>query len=301
MASVQESAALDEDTVPAQPTTASYFRVEDSIVTNGIRLDIRQFAWQQSCTGRHDSKHYYLDLSLQPRAEGARFYSGVKMMPRFGDVFFLPKGVSFDAVCEPSEYRVLSLTFDGPAAARLFDREEVTVAPPPCFDLQLPVVRQGLARLADELRNPGFGQDVLVEGIAMSLVVDVCRHLQSRAALEDSSTVRMADWRLKRLKDRIQATLDAPLSISELADECGISARHLMRTFKNTVGTTISNYVAEARIEQAKQELLREGALIKVVAGNCGFQSPAAFSAAFRRATGFSPRNYREEAIRARA
>src|SRR5690606_18086542 len=114
---------------------------------------------------------------------------------------------------------------------------------------------------------------------------------------DEAINARMADWRLRRLKDRIEADLAGPLSIADLAGECGLSTRHLMRTFKNTVGTTISNYIADARIAQAKRELLCADALIKVVAGKCGFQSAAAFSAAFRKATGHSPRRFREEML----
>jgi AraC family transcriptional regulator len=77
-----------------------------------------------------------------------------------------------------------------------------------------------------------------------------------------------------------------------------MSPRHLIRTFKNTVGATLSDFIAEARIRRAKEELSREGALIKVVAGDCGFQSAAAFSASFRKATGMTPKEYRQERFR---
>jgi AraC family transcriptional regulator len=43
---------------------------------------------------------------------------------------------------------------------------------------------------------------------------------------------------------------------------------------------------------------VQDGALIKIIAGNCGFQSVAAFSAAFRKAIGLSPRGFRQEMLR---
>ncbi|WP_336971095.1 AraC family transcriptional regulator [Sphingobium aromaticiconvertens] len=286
------------DVLPCQPVTASYFHVENSIVANGIRADIRHFAWERSCDARFEPDSHYLDYSLGPRAHGARLLSeGRRNTPPFGEVAYLPKGSAFEAHCEPSEYRVLCLTFEATAAERIFQNEDLPSTLRPCFDVKSPWVRQGLARIAEEVRNPGFAKDMLVETIAMSLVVDLCRHLQGRQISDDMTNGRMADWRLRRLQDRIEAGLAGPLSIIDLAQECGLSSRHLMRTFKNTVGMTISNYIADARIAQAKRDLVQEGAMIKVVAGNCGFQSAAAFSAAFRKATGLSPRGFRQEML----
>lgn len=293
-----QSMVPTEGPIPCQPLTVAYFHVEHSVIANGIRADIRHFAWEDSFDAEFEANSHYLDYSLGPRAHGARFLSdGRRNMLPFGEISYLPKGGRFDARCEPSEYRVLCLTFENPAAERLFENENLPATLPPCFDVKAPWVRQGLARLAEEVRNPGFAQHLMVETISLSLVIDLCRHLQGRQQADETLNARMADWRLRRLKDRIEADLSETLSIADLADECGLSARHLMRTFKNTVGTTISHYIADARITRAKRELLGPDALIKVVAGNCGFQSAAAFSAAFRKATGLSPRRFREEML----
>lgn len=297
MGSSQPMTPSAVDLVPCMPVTASFFRVEQSMTVRGIRADIRRFAWRQSLKARFEPDAHYLDYSIGPRSRGARLISASRQAAApFGDVSFIPAGSSFEALCDPSEYHVVSLTFDRAAAAAILDNEGLPASLSACFDVRLPIMRQGLARLAEEMRDQGFARDVLIESIATMLVVDLSRHLQSRHEPEGPS--RMADWRLRRLKDRIEAGLAGPLSIAALADECGISTRHLMRTFKSTVGVTISSYIADARIAHARRELAREDALIKVVAGNCGFQSAAAFSAAFRKATGLSPRGYREELLR---
>ncbi|WP_102999878.1 helix-turn-helix domain-containing protein [Sphingobium sp. SA916] len=285
--------------LPCQPLTVSYFHVENSIIANGIRADIRHFAWECSCDARFEPNSHYLDYSLGPRARGARLLpDGKRHAPPFGEVSYLPKGSQFEARCEPSEYRIFCLTFESLTADQLFQNEVMPSSLPPCFDVKAPWVRQGLARLAQEVRNPGFAPDIMVETIALSLVIDLSRHLQIAHKCDDTADPRMAGWRLRRLQERIEAGLAGPLSIVDLAEECGVSSRHLMRTFKNTVGKTLGSYIADARIAQAKRELVQDGALIKVVAGNCGFQSVAAFSAAFRKATGLSPRGFRHEMLR---
>jgi AraC family transcriptional regulator len=74
-----------------------------------------------------------------------------------------------------------------------------------------------------------------------------------------------------------------------------MSPRHLIRTFKDSTGTTLSDYIASVRIVRAREALLREDTPIKAVAFDCGFRSAAAFSASFRKATGMTPRSYRQQ------
>ncbi len=284
------------DAALCRPFTTSYFEVEKRVAMDGMNAEIRHFAWQHSCEAQFEADGFYLDYSLGPRSHGSRLRAGIGCRPEpFGQVAFIPKGARFGAQCGPSEFRVLCLTFENWGSIRLLESEGFSPSLPPCFDVKAPWVRQGFARLAEEMKNPGFAHEVLAQTIAWTLILDLSRYLQGREIADDMRNARISDWRLRQIKDRIEAGLAGPLSITDLAEGCGLSPRHLMRTFKNTVGTTISNYIADARVELAKRELMSEDALIKVVAGNCGFQSASAFSAAFRRATGFSPRSFREE------
>jgi AraC family transcriptional regulator len=74
---------------------------------------------------------------------------------------------------------------------------------------------------------------------------------------------------------------------------CNLSVRHLTRGFRISRGRSIGSFLAENCVENAKR-LLASGAQIKEVAYSLGFSAPSNFAAAFRRATGESPRQYRQ-------
>ena len=97
----------------------------------------------------------------------------------------------------------------------------------------------------------------------------------------------------QRIEDRVEQP-GKPPSVAELAAECGLSTRHFFRQFKIATGQTLTRYVADRKISRAKQLLRQASPAIKVIAWDCGFDSPAAFSAAFRKATGLTPRQFRE-------
>ncbi|MBB3982279.1 AraC family transcriptional regulator [Sphingobium fontiphilum] len=285
-------------TIPlCAPHTASHFHVERQIHTNGIFADIRHFGWTQSSRSVFRPDSYYLDFSIGPRCPASRFFKSERQLADPpGDIVFLPKGGAFATLSEPGEHSLLCLTFANERAMQLFEDDSVAHLSP-CQDVQIGRVRQGLARLVEELRNPGFGQDILLESMALMLVVELCRHFRSAQYDDRSAHGQMPGWRLRRVKDRIEADLAGSLSVADLAAEIRTSPRHLIRTFKATTGTTLTDYIAGRRIVRAQEQLAHEDLMIKMIAGNCGFQSAAAFSAAFRKATGMTPREYREARI----
>jgi AraC family transcriptional regulator len=288
-----QATARDEPTSLCRPYSVSHFAVENSASINGIHAEIRRFGWDHSCDATFKADSHYVDYSLMPRSARSRlYYTDRRQTPPPGQVVFLPHGSVFAAHSDPCEQRLFCLTFEHQRALRLFESDGRALDLAPCFDVRAPRVRQTLARLVEEVRCPGFGHDILLESLTVTLVVELRRHLRHRQ--EAAPHGRMADWRLKRLRERIEAGLAGHLSIAELAAACGMSPRHLIRTFKNTVGITLSQHIAAARMERAKAELAKFG-LIKVIAFNCGFQSAAGFSAAFRSATGMTPKEFREQ------
>jgi AraC family transcriptional regulator len=97
---------------------------------------------------------------------------------------------------------------------------------------------------------------------------------------------------MRLVQDRIEQPGALP-AVAELAEACGISTRHFFRMFRETTGTTLSSFAAERRLARAKALLASHRASVKQIAWQCGFETAAAFSAAFRRATGVTPKEYR--------
>jgi AraC family transcriptional regulator len=287
--------APDGDGRLCRPFTVSHFTVENSTSINGINAEIRRFGWDYSCDATFQANAHYIDFSLMPRSVRSRlYYTDRRYTPPPGQIVFIPEGSVFAAHSDPCEQRLLCLTFEHERALCLFENDGRELDLSPCFDVRAPRVRQTMARLAEEVRAPGFAHDVLIEALALTIIVELGRHLRERCRPDGPPRGRMAHWRLKRLRERIETGLERPLTIAELAAECGMSPRHLIRTFKNTVGVTLSDYIAAARIDRAKDQLKSGDLLIKVIAHRCGFQSAAAFSAAFRHATGMTPKIFRE-------
>jgi len=86
-------------------------------------------------------------------------------------------------------------------------------------------------------------------------------------------------------------------TVDELAREVAVSRSVLAQRFTELVGETPMRYLANWRMQLAKQ-MMREGAhSIQEVATRVGYDSEAAFNRAFKRATGSPPATWRKGAL----
>ena len=109
--------------------------------------------------------------------------------------------------------------------------------------------------------------------------------------IEASATPRETPFRAE-VERRIEPLLaDGPVRVDAVARALGLSRQTLYRRLK-AEGTTFEALVERVRRRLAL-ELLRGGASVKEAAYRLGFSDPAAFSRAFKRWTGQSPRDAR--------
>ncbi|MFW5828639.1 MAG: helix-turn-helix transcriptional regulator [Planctomycetota bacterium] len=94
----------------------------------------------------------------------------------------------------------------------------------------------------------------------------------------------------------IEREFDRPLCISEVASRCGISSEHLARLFLRYHGEGPQKMLFRLRMNKAAHLLIDTDLPVAEVADTIGYSDAFAFSKAFRRCFGRSPRSYRERA-----
>jgi AraC family transcriptional regulator len=136
---------------------------------------------------------------------------------------------------------------------------------------------------------------MLVELIAGQLAIELARYCTSIA--DGPVTGGLTPWRLRLIDERIREVHKAP-TLMELAALCGISVRQLTRAFRASRGCSIRQYVALSQVDHARRLLATEEP-VKGIAYSLGFSSSSKFAFAFRRATGETPREFRQRVLRA--
>jgi transcriptional regulator GlxA family with amidase domain len=90
--------------------------------------------------------------------------------------------------------------------------------------------------------------------------------------------------------------LDARLTVDDLAERAGMSARHFTRAFIAETGATPSKAIERLRIEVARSRVQGSGESIERVAEATGFRDPERMRRAFIRAFGQPPQSLRRAA-----
>lgn len=85
------------------------------------------------------------------------------------------------------------------------------------------------------------------------------------------------------------------LSLRRVAQVINLSASYFSELFKKSTGINFVEYVARVRIEKAKSVLRTGEPSITAIAFNVGFQSLSQFNRAFKKITGRSPREFRQQ------
>jgi AraC-like DNA-binding protein len=147
-----------------------------------------------------------------------------------------------------------------------------------------------------EMESAGVGRPLVLEHLAQLILVHMLR-------VHADETERPVGWLGALVEDGIGAALRAMhadvgrrWTLDELAAISHMSRSAFAATFKAKVGTAPLTYLIEWRMSLARDALRNDTRSISQLAAATGYESESAFSTAFRRVVGASPRYFRERA-----
>jgi AraC-like DNA-binding protein len=91
----------------------------------------------------------------------------------------------------------------------------------------------------------------------------------------------------------LEAHLDQPHTLADLARIARLSRYHFLRTFKRVTGVTPHQWILRARLREAALRLASSREPITAIALDVGFEDLSNFIRSFRSEFGISPRRYR--------
>jgi AraC family transcriptional regulator len=213
-----------------------------------------------------------------------------------GALMIVPAGTSINASGPGGDRRLAVCTMTDGILPAGFDRADPRHLAM-CCDVRDGHVRATMQRMAAETSAPGFGADVLIDGLATALQVDLARYFAAADLREVAEHGTLAPWQLRRLEEFVHASDGVRIRIADLAAVVEVSPGHLARTFKRTTGRTVHQFVEEVRLARARAMLGEAELPLKQIAAQLGFGTASSFSLAFRRAMGTTPGRYRAERV----
>jgi len=216
------------------------------------------------------------------------------------EVAIIPAGSSWTCRSEGPDPPVMLLLYLRPlfvrAAARElnFPHNEIGLTPEIGFrDKHICHVAMSLLYELNEANVVGrLYADSLATGLAIQLV-------RRYSSLKDIHVGHggMAPHKLRKAIALIDHHLsdeeEGRVALRAVARDVCMSYFHFSRAFKQAMGMTATNYIAERRIERAKKMLEETELPISEIALRSGFSSQSHFTTAFRRLAGATPKAFR--------
>ena len=95
----------------------------------------------------------------------------------------------------------------------------------------------------------------------------------------------------------MEANLEEPLPLQDLADYVQLSRRQLERLFLKHLHSTPSRYYLKLRLDRARRLLKQTSRSIVEITSMCGFVSTTHFSRCYRKYMGVSPKSDRAQGV----
>ena len=268
---------------------------------NGIVADV----WNVNCAARAGGYYVAEDprlfILLDQRGSGT---NGMRLSPRAQSrpqdydherMSYIPAGMELWADLAGIDFvRHLDIHFD----ADIIGRRLMEDIDPSCLDnprLHFSDPRlMALAELiAAECENPEPLHDLYGDGLTLSLLINV---LQLRGP-QPRRRSELAAWQLRRAVDYIEENCLRTIRLEELASLTGLSQSHFSHAFKASTGLPPHQWQTRARLERAKQLLLKGDTPLTNVAVETGFADQAHFTRVFRKNVGITPASWKRSQI----
>ncbi len=154
-------------------------------------------------------------------------------------------------------------------------------------------LRWCLERMAQELRDPQPGGYLVAQDLAHMMLVQALRlHLAQGSSDGVGWLFALAD---KQISAAICSMHDHPArnwTILKLAERAGMSRSAFAVKFREKVGSSPMEYLTRWRMLLAGARLKDSSDSVSVISSSLGYTSEAAFSTAFKRVMGCSPRQH---------
>jgi len=234
------------------------------------------------------------DCFLLPSGRPFRLASDLALVPAdAGPIFGAPRRGNIVSLNDGRDFSLLSNRFGlaGNHAAMLL------AMLPPIVHIRdgaaQSALRWAVERMMQELRQPQPGSALIVEHLAQMMLVEALRlHLADGSKTGVGWLFALADRQMRAAIAAIHADPGHRWTLQQLAAQAGMSRSNFALKFRQAVGSAPMDYLAQWRMALAGDRLAHSGDTIATIAPSLGYESEAAFSTAFKRVMGCSPRHY---------
>lgn len=239
-----------------------------------------------------------INIALDGKLNTQRQTAGGKMRRDCADsesMCFVPAGQNVSANWD-GEYEGLMIDFSPKYLSKMASEMNLS----PNIELREAVSKKdyliqhlSLAFLDEAAKNETSSR-LYADSIAHTLMFHLIKNYTSAKENAKQFLGGLSGHKLRRVTEFINDNLEQDLTLTEIATVADLSHFHFARSFRKTLGVTPQQYIANRRIEKAKDLLSHSSLPIVEIGFQTGFKNQSHFTTLFRKLTTFTPKVWRE-------
>jgi AraC family transcriptional regulator len=266
-----------------------------AVAWRGMTAEIIQATRRERVEYRYRAPFHLLAVYDQAeRLDGDTFVEG---LPRSSlhdlkkKLTFVPAGHEYNESHEPRILsRIIYFYFDPsalPADAQIGQREFA-----PRLYFEDGTLWDSAIKLATLVESAGADNRPYLEALGIVLTHELARLDPATPRVHKPARGGLAAWQQRIVTGYIEEHLAEQIPLATLAQLVRLSPFYFCRAFKQSFGVPPHRYHTNRRIERAKVLLAGQTLSVTETGMRVGFSETSSFTAAFRKATGLTPRSF---------
>ncbi|HKW28825.1 MAG TPA: AraC family transcriptional regulator [Verrucomicrobiae bacterium] len=136
---------------------------------------------------------------------------------------------------------------------------------------------------------------LFLQGIAQTIAIHLARNYAELVKESSTGSPSLPGYKLRQITEWMAEHVAEEFNLDRLAAQAGLSKFYFNRLFKSALSMSPSRYHINLRLDEAKRLLRETKKSVVEVALDVGYANPSHFAQLFRRETGLSPSDYRQQ------
>jgi AraC family transcriptional regulator len=156
-----------------------------------------------------------------------------------------------------------------------------------------PVLANLARAMAPTLARPHEASTLFVDQMSVAIGTYLIEQYGGAATRPLRPNRRLSRQHEARAKEMLLGSLDDKLSVSDIAQACGLSRSYFIRAFHDTLGQTPHQWLMKQRVDRACGLLAQGAQSLADIAAGCGFADQSHFTRVFSQHLGCPPGTWR--------
>ena len=143
--------------------------------------------------------------------------------------------------------------------------------------------------VCDEMMGSDVSHPSEQQSLLLAMILNEIKEQESSLSLSQLS---------KNILSYLEKNINNKITLNELANHLNLSKIYLAQVFKKEIGKSIIQYFNNLKIDKAKNLILEGENNLTLISDKVGFVDYNYFSRAFKKITGYSPKQYQRNYVR---